>query len=117
MTAPSMGVAAFSSIRGEAPGLKGLAGRIGLQVAGAPVGVLLIEKSGEVGIVPPDAATTQLLTDSEETLENLLSGEMNPIVAYLQGLLRVQGEDSVLVLRVLLGLQAGSPWRNPVSRG
>lgn len=116
MMPPSAGTTPIQSIRGQAPGLKGIEGRISLQVADAPAGVLLVESSGEVGIVPDGESAAVLAVDSDNTLAKLLSGELNPIIAFLQGRMRLQGEPA-LVLRVLLGLEEGSPWRGAVQRG
>jgi putative sterol carrier protein len=105
----------LGSIRGKARGLKGVPARLGLDVAGTSAGVLQVEESGDVEIVPDGEATTQLAVDSYETLAQLLSGDMSPMIAYLQGRLRAQG-DSALVVRVLLGLQVDSPWKNLAQR-
>ena len=51
----------------------------------------------------------------EGVLMALLSGELHPIVARLQGRLRVSG-DVALALRILLGLQAASPWSKTLHR-
>ncbi len=83
---PSTGVALAELIRkrGRAEGLEGLSGRIRLHAAGAPVGVLKVE-DGEVEIEPDGEASTLLTADTEPTLVSLLSGELQVIVACLQG--------------------------------
>ena len=99
----------WSTVRGRAPGLAGVSGRMHLHVASEPAGVLLVEKNGEVWIVEKGEAGTLIAIDTHETLEQLLSGELPPIVAHLQGRLWFEG-DAALALRILFGLQAGSPW-------
>jgi putative sterol carrier protein len=108
---PGIGVALAELMRkrGRAEGLDGLSGRLRLQVAGAPVGVLKVE-DGEVEIEPDGEASTLLKADSEPTLVSLLSGELQVIVAALQGRARVEG-DIGLVIRIFFGLRAASPWR------
>jgi hypothetical protein len=78
----------WASVRGHAPGLSGLCGRILLRVGGATAGVL----------------------QTPETLLRMLAGEHAPMVSMLQGRVRSEG-DHPFVLRVLFGLQSGSPWR------
>ena len=75
--------------RGWAAGLEDISGQLRLQVAGAAAGVLTV--------------------DSQQTLLGVLGGEVHPFVAFLQGRLHLQG-DRPLGLRIMFGLQAGSPW-------
>jgi putative sterol carrier protein len=83
-------------------------------VANASVGVMLVEDGGAVRIVDDSEAATALIAlDSHETLAGLLRGDLPPFVAHLQGRLRFEG-DADLALRVLLGLQEGSPWAEPL---
>jgi hypothetical protein len=99
----------WSAVRGRAPALAGMSARMHLHVANVPSGVLLVEESGEVFIVEKGEAGCLIAIDTHETLQELLSGTLPPIVAHLQGRLRFEG-DAELALRVLFGLQAGSPW-------
>ena len=103
------GIAALTSMRGAAPGLKGVSGKLRLQVADTPAGVLQVEPSGLVAIAKDDRTQTVIAVDTLQTLLALLRGELSPIVAALQDRLRVEG-DLWLALRVLMGLQGGSPW-------
>jgi hypothetical protein len=96
-------------VRGRAPGLAGMSARMHLHVASVPSGVLLVEETGEVWIVEKGEAATLIAIDTHETLQELLCGSLPPIVAHLQGRLRFEG-DAELALRILFGLQAGSPW-------
>lgn len=100
---------AFTSIRGAAPGLRGVSGKLRLQVAETSAGVLKIEPSGAIAIVREDRTQTVVAVDTQQTLLALLRGELSPVVAALQDRLRVEG-DLWLALRVLMGLQGGSPW-------
>jgi hypothetical protein len=74
----------------------------------APVGVLKVEGSA-VEIAPDGEAETLLRANDQATLVQLLGGDLHPVVARLQGRAAVEG-DTRFALRVLLGLQAGSPW-------
>lgn len=108
-TSERPGIAAIASVRGNAPGLKDVSGKLRLQVADAPAGVLQVEADGTIGITNDGDAATLVTFDTEDTLAALLRGELSPIVARLQDRVRVEG-DAGLALRVFLGLQAGSPW-------
>ncbi len=96
--------------RGEAPGLKGVSGRLRLQVGDVATADLRIEPSGAVELVGVGDAAAVITVDTQSTLTGLLSGESSPIVALLQDRLQVEG-DLALAWRVLLGLQAGSLWQ------
>jgi hypothetical protein len=98
----------WSEVRGKAPGLEGLSGKVRLHVAQTSAGVMHVD-SGEVWILQQGDTETIVAFDSHELMLQLLRGEISPIVAHLQGRLRFQG-DGALALKVLLGLQAGSPW-------
>jgi hypothetical protein len=98
----------WASRRGAAAGVGGLNARIRLGVGGATVGVLKIA-DGDAEIVPDGEAAATVTTDTLTTLVGLLGGDMQPIVARLQGRVLPEG-DIGLVIRVFFGLQAGSPW-------
>ena len=99
----------WASVSGCAAGLAGLSCRMELYVADAQVGTMLVEESGAVRIVDGGEAAGLIAVDCNETLVGLLQGELPPIVAHLQGRLKFEG-DADLALRVLFGLQDGSPW-------
>ncbi|CAN7171595.1 SCP2 sterol-binding domain-containing protein [Phenylobacterium sp. LjRoot219] len=98
----------WASRRGAADGVAGLSARIRLGVDGATVGVLKVDDGG-VEIVPDGEAAATVTTDTLQTLVGLLGGDVQPIVARLQGRVLPEG-DIGLVIRVFFGLQAGSPW-------
>jgi hypothetical protein len=50
-----------------------------------------------------------LRAEDQVTLIQLLGGELHPMVARLQQCAVIEG-DSRIALRILLALQAGSPW-------
>jgi len=107
----------WTSIGGRAPGLAGLNCRVEVHVARALAGVMRIEDSGDVRIVDDEGESATLIAiDSHETLVELLRGDLPPIVAHLQGRLRFEG-DADLALRVLFGLQEGSPWAEDLKTG
>jgi hypothetical protein len=88
-----------------APGLAGLYGRLRLQVAGRPVGTLIVE--GTYVVLIPEtngpADATAILSD-DETMRKLLKGELNPKMARVSG-------DRGFATRVILGLQVDSPFK------
>lgn len=98
----------WSARRGRAAGLNGVSGRMELRIVDQPVGVLDIE-DGLAIVASEGEAPAAIICDDEPVLMGLLSGELHPIVAHLQGRLRFRGETA-LALRILLGLQADSPW-------
>lgn len=113
-TGPLEASAEWTKRRGRAPGLEGLAGRLRLEVGDEVFGDLSI-RDGAVEIVPDADAPATLVTNDERTMLQLLGGELHPIVASLQKRGRVEG-DVRFSLRVLLGLQAGSPWTGVAPR-
>lgn len=117
MASTSISQGGWASVGGPAPGLAGLACRMELHVASALAGIMLVEESGEVRIVDDEGATAALIAlDSQDTLVELLRGDLPPMVAHLQGRLRFEG-DADLALRVLFGLQEGSPWAERLQSG
>jgi putative sterol carrier protein len=89
------------------PSLAGLSGRIRVDVAGDPASVLVIH-DGTVSVRPAagtEDADAVLKCDTEDTLAAFRRGQLNPVVAMLQGLIRTEG-DRALAIRVILGLQA-----------
>lgn len=110
------GTAALTGMRGAAPGLRGVSGRLRLQVANASAGVLQVDPSGAVAIAPGDGSQTVIAVDTHQTLLALLRGELSPVVAALQDRLKVEG-DLWLALRVLMGLQGDSPWKKAANGG
>jgi putative sterol carrier protein len=94
-----------------APGLAGLYGRLRLQVAGKPVGTLIVE--GTYVVLIPDSSgpadATAMFAD-EETMRKLLKGELNPFIASMRRMARVAG-DRGFATRVILGLQVDSPFK------
>jgi hypothetical protein len=106
----------WPSRRGQAVGVAGLSGRIRLNIGDTIIGRLEVSPDGAVVILPDGEAEAFLIADSPQTLVGLLGGEKHPIVARLQGRVSTEGDVS-LVIRTLLGLQAGSPWSGLVARG
>ena len=99
---------------GPAPGVEGLAGKLRLMIADEPVGLLTLER-GAVEILPDCDAPAVLRAEDKATLIQLLGGELHPVVASLQQCAVIEG-DSRLAFRILLSLQAGSPWSGIVPR-
>jgi hypothetical protein len=115
MPSNSTGIPAdWASRRGPAAGVADLRARIRLAAAGSTVGVLKVEDGG-VEIVPDSDAVATVTADTLETLVGLLGGEVQPVVARLQGRVLPEG-DVGLVIRVFFGLRAGSPWSGLVAR-
>ena len=102
--------------RGPAPGLGRLAGNIGLRVANTHIGTLKVsDAAAEIAADGQLEGHAALNADSLATLVALLGGDLHPIVARLQNRMTADG-DVGFVIRVCLGLRAGSPWTGLVSR-
>jgi len=106
----------WQNVRGRAPGLEGLSGRIVLKIGDKPVGALEVDRSGAISVVADtsDAAAT-ITVNCEDTLTGMLGGLLSPIVMELRGRTRIAG-DARFALQVLYGLQAGSPWAATAER-
>jgi hypothetical protein len=106
----------WMSRRGPAPGLGRLSGSIGLRVANERIGSLRVgAAAAEIAPGGEPEGAASLNADSLATLVALLGGELHPIVARLQNRISVDG-DAAFIIRVCLGLRAGSPWTGLVSR-
>jgi hypothetical protein len=100
----------WRNVRGRAPGLEGLSGRIVLKVGDKPVGALEIGSAGATSVIADTSGAAATITvNCEDTLTGLLYGHLSPIVMELRGRTRIAG-DVRFALQVLYGLQAGSPW-------
>ncbi len=99
----------WTAVSGRAPGLEGVSCRVEVRIAGELAGILRVEENGDVSVVNKGRTAALIALDCQETLLDLLRGHLPPIVAHLQGRLRFEG-DGDLALRVLFGLQQGSPW-------
>jgi hypothetical protein len=85
-----------------------------LGIDGQPAGLLHIA-NGKGSILAQGDAPATASFDSEATLKRVLGGALHPIVARLQRRLDVEG-DAALVLKILMGLQAQSPWTGLVHK-
>jgi putative sterol carrier protein len=100
-----------------APGLAGLYGRLRLQVAGKPVGTLVVEGM-YVALIPDTsgpAEATAIFAD-DASMRRLLKGELNPFIASMRKLARVSG-DRGFAVRVFMGLQVDSPFKADGGKG
>jgi len=107
MDAGRQGQEAAGTQQPAMPSLAGLSGRLRVDVAGHPAWVLEIHDgtvSGRPALHAEDADAV-LQVDSEETVAALRRGELNPVVALLQGRMHPEG-DGALAIRIILGLQA-----------
>lgn len=91
------------------PGLAGITGDLRLDVAGKTAATLHID-DGFVEIVRNEGHADAVADYADDkTLIDLLSGELNLVVAVLQGRMEVNGNLS-FATRCLLGLQVGKPF-------
>jgi putative sterol carrier protein len=86
-----------------------------IEVGGKLLGVLAVN-DGDVELAVGDGeAGTVAYVRSHDDLMYFLRGELNPVVAVLQGRLSIEG-DQELASRIILGLQAGSPFHGEPSK-
>jgi putative sterol carrier protein len=99
-----------------APGLAGVYGRLRITVAGKPVATMVVE--GQYVALIPDTvgpADATLMCADQEAMRKLLKGELNPFIASMRRWARLAG-DRGFGTRVILGLQAGSPFADDADK-
>jgi hypothetical protein len=102
---------------GVAPGLAGVHGRMRIEVAGKPVGTLIVEGTHvELSNDTTGPADAVGVCATDDDFRRLLKGEMNPFIASMRGWARLKG-DRAFGTKVILGLQAGSPFATPAGKG
>jgi putative sterol carrier protein len=90
------------------PALAGLTGWLRVDI-GSEVACMIGISDGVVTVKPGDGeADAVAICDSEETAVALRRGEINPIVAILQGRLSLRG-DPAFATKVILGLRTMTP--------
>jgi putative sterol carrier protein len=94
--------------------LAGLRGRLKIDAGGKTVGVLQVD-DGRVQLSPdtesPEAA---IICSAEDDVAKIVRGELNPVVAALQGRLAIHG-DRIFAIKVVLGLAAAAVAKNAAS--
>ena len=94
----------------RAPGLKGITGHIRFETEDGRAAYLLQIDDGEVELTTGgDDAQAVVVCDTKALIGRLLRGEANLIVESLQGHTSERG-DLTLIVKAVLGLQAGSPF-------
>jgi putative sterol carrier protein len=85
-------------------------------VDGRTIGVLQVD-DGRVEMVGPGAPVqASVVAKSQDDIQKILRGELNLVVAALQGRLAMDG-DTMFALKVLRGLLAGSPVAGRIEQG
>ena len=105
------------SMGGPAPGLVGVYGRLRIEVAGKPVGTLVID--GPRVVLTPDTigpADAVAVVADDESFRKLLTGELNPFIASMRGWARLKG-DRNFGTKVILGLRVESPFTKQMGKG
>jgi hypothetical protein len=86
--------------------LEGVRGTVRFLVQQAPVALLMVD-DGEVRVVKDDGpADTTVICRSQDDVDGLIRGELNPVVIGLLGRLEVEG-DVALGIQVLHSLRVG----------
>ena len=85
--------------------LQDLSGRVRIEVAGEPVATVEVDH-GDVRLMPlVETFDAVFSTCDRADLQRVVAGELNPVVASIQGRVAMQGNVE-LVVRVFLGLRA-----------
>jgi putative sterol carrier protein len=101
---------------GRVEDLAGVSGRLAVEVDGKTVGELVID-DGHVELGGNGAPTQGVVGfKSAEDLWKVLRGQLNPVVASLQGRLTVQG-DLAFAVKVILCISAASPFTASKGKG
>ena len=101
---------------GMVPELSGIVGRLAVEVDGKTVGELVVNH-GHVELGGNGAPTQgSLCFRTAEDLWKVLRGQLNPIVASLQGRMFVQG-DVAFAVKVILCISAASPFGASTGKG
>jgi putative sterol carrier protein len=104
------------SLGGVAPGLAGVHGRLRIEVAEKPVGTLVVEGTHVELTNDTSEADATIVCATDDDFRRLLKGELNPFIASMRGWALLKG-DRHFGTRVILGLQAGSPFAADAERG
>jgi putative sterol carrier protein len=88
--------------------LAGINGRLRLDIGDTPGFVLEIHDTNVVTTRGDAEADAVAMCDSETTVAALRAGELNPVVAALQGRLSLSG-DRAFALKVMLALRTITP--------
>jgi putative sterol carrier protein len=101
---------------GRVADLAGVSGRLSVEVDGKTVGELVVE-DGHVELGGNGAPTQGVVAfKSAEDLWKVLRGQLNPVVASLQGRLTLQG-DLAFAVKVILCIASASPFAAPTGKG
>jgi hypothetical protein len=86
--------------RGHDPRLKRATGVVRLEVGkGARARVWHVEmKKGDIVVAPGKGAADTTIRADEQTIEDIVSGRINPVTALLRGQIELDGDSRLLVL-------------------
>jgi putative sterol carrier protein len=103
----------LTEIPKHVPGLEHVRGDVRVDVGERCLGIIRVD-NGNVALVPgPGHADAVVTTSEESALHRLLHGEMNAIVAIIQGNIDLEG-DVALASKILYAVQADMfKQRNP----
>ena len=108
--------ATSTTSNGSAGLLEGIRGRLGFELDGRTVAVLEVQ-DGHIAIVEDgEPANARVIWKREDDIKKFLGGELNVVVAALQGRLVLDG-DALFAIKVLHGLRAAPPLAARPSEG
>jgi hypothetical protein len=93
----------------DLPALAGLSGRMRVDVKDVPVATIHLEKGRMWASDPEAEAEAVAVVEERSDFEKILAGELNPVVASIQGRLRFRG-DPELATRLVNALNAARPF-------
>jgi len=100
----------------RAGALEGVSGRLGFEVDGRTVTVLQID-DGRVELVQdPAPVNARVIWKNQDDIEKFLRGDLNAVVAALQGRLALDG-DMAFAIKVVHGMRAAPPLATDPNKG
>jgi putative sterol carrier protein len=93
----------------DLPSLAGLSGTMRVDVQGEPVGSVHVENGRVWEGRADDPAQTVAVVENRGDFMRIVEGELNPVVAAIQGRLALQG-DPELGTRLIYALNAAKPF-------
>jgi hypothetical protein len=93
----------------DLPALAGLSGSMRVDIKEAPAGTIHVG-NGRVWAGPPEAQVEAVaVVEDRADFDRILSGELNPVVAAIQGRLVLRGQPE-LATRLISALNAAKPF-------
>ncbi|MFL5863714.1 MAG: SCP2 sterol-binding domain-containing protein [Solirubrobacteraceae bacterium] len=93
----------------DVPALAGLSGRMRVDVRDEPAAPIHLDHGRIWATAPGEEAVATAVVEDRADFQRMLAGELNPVVAAIQGRLWLHG-DPELAVRVIFALNAARPF-------